>query len=83
MDDKRNQISTLLGVCILPQIIAEVKVYYNNQEETAIKDLYKSILFDKLQNPDTGLWHLSAKTLSQIFLAEAKEQIIEFPEEQS
>ena len=83
MEDRRNQISTLLGVCILPQIIAEVKGFYNNQEEIAIRELYKSNLFDKLQNPNTGLWHLSAKTLSQIFLAEVKEQIIEFPEEQS
>ena len=83
MEDRKNQISALLGVCVLPQIIAEIKGFYNNQEETAVKEFYKSYLFDKLQNPDTGLWHLSAKTLSQIFLAEVKEQILEFPEEQS
>jgi hypothetical protein len=82
MKDK-NQISALLGVCIIPQVIAEIKEFYNNQEETAIKELYKSNLFDKLQNPTTGLWHLSSKTLTQIFLSEIKEQIIEFPEEQS
>ena len=82
MKDK-NEISTLLGVCIVPQIIAEIKEFYNNREEIAIKEFYKSNLFDKLQNQDTGLWHLSPKTLSQMFLAEVKEQIIEFPEEQS
>ena len=82
MKDK-NQISALLGVCIIPQIIAEIKEFYNNREEIAIKEFYKSNLFDKLQNQDTGLWHLSPKTLSQMFLAEVKEQIIEFPEEQS
>ena len=82
MKDK-NQISALLGVCIIPQIIVEIKEFYNNQEEIAIKEFYKSTLFDKLQNPDTGLWHLSSKTLAEIFLAEAKEQIIEFPDEQS
>ena len=82
MKDK-NQISALLGVCIIPQIITEIKGFYNNQEEIAIKEFYKSSLFDKLQNPTTGLWHLSSKTLSQIFLAEVKDQIIEFPEEQS
>jgi hypothetical protein len=79
----RKQISNLLGTCIIPQIIAEIKEYYNHQEEIAIKEFYKSNLFDKLQNPDTGLWHLSSKTLSQIFLTEVKEQTIEFPEEQS
>jgi hypothetical protein len=82
MKDK-NQISALLGVCIIPQIIAEIKAYYNNDEEIAIKEFYKSNLFDKLQNPDTGLWHLSSKTLSEIFFAEVEEKIIEFPEEQS
>ena len=79
----RNQISTLLGVCIIPQIVAEIKEFYNDREEIAIKEFYRSNLFDKLQNPDTGLWHLSAKTLSEIFLAEVKEQVIEYPEEQS
>jgi len=82
MKDK-NQISALLGVCIIPQIIAEIKDLYNNQEEVAIKEFYKSNLFDKLQKPDTGLWHLSSKTLSHIFLAEVKDKMIEFPEEQS
>jgi len=79
----KNQISALLGICIIPQVIAVIKKFYNNQEENAIKEFYKSNLFDKLQNPDTGLWHLSPKTLSEMFLSEIKEQIIEFPEEQS
>ena len=82
MKDK-NQLSVLLGVCIIPQIIAEIKDFYNNEEEIAIKEFYKSNLYEKLQNPVTGLWHLSPKTLSEIFLTEIKEQIIEFPEEQS
>jgi hypothetical protein len=80
---EKNQISALLGVCIIPQIIAEIKEFYDNREEIAIKEFYQSNLFDKLQNPATGLWHLSSKTLSQMFLTEVKEQIIEFPEEQS
>lgn len=82
MKDK-NEVSALLGVCIIPQIINEIKGYYDNQEEIAIKEFYKSNLFDKLQNPATGLWHLSYKTLSEMFLMEIKDGIIEFPEEQS
>ena len=81
MKDK-IQISALLGVCIVPQIIAEIKEFYNNDEEVAIKEFYKSNLFDKLQNPDTALWRLSAKTLVQMFLDEVNKQTIEFPEEQ-
>ena len=79
----KDQVSALLGICIIPQVIAEIKGFYDNQEETAIREFYKSGLFDKLQNPATGLWHLSSKTLAQIFFAEVKEQIMEFPEEQS
>lgn len=82
MKDK-NQISALLGICIIPQIIDEIKGYYNDQEELAIKEFYKSALFDKLQNPRTGLWHLSPKTLSQLFIEAKNGQPIEYPEEQS
>ena len=82
MKDK-NQVSTLLSICIIPNIIAEAKVFYDNQEEVAIKEFYKSELFDKLQNPATGLWHLSPKTLLEIFLSEQRGEILEFPEEQS
>jgi hypothetical protein len=79
----KNQVSVLLGVCIIPQIIAETKDYYNNQEDVAIKEFYKSNLYDKLQNPATGLWHLSPKTLAGMFLSEVKGEGLEFPEEQS
>ncbi len=78
-----NQISALLGVCIIPQVIEEIKGFYDNDEELAIKEFYRSMLFDKLQNSQTGLWHLSAKTLSQLFLTEVSGLTIEYPEEQS
>ncbi len=82
MKDK-NQLSTLLGVCIIPQVIAEISELYNNREEIAIKEFYKSTVFDRLQNPATGLWHLSPRTLGEIFLSEVRDKIIEYPEEQS
>jgi hypothetical protein len=81
MKDK-DQISALLGVSIIPKIVAEIMEWYDNEEE-AIKYFYQSELFDKLQNPATGLWHLSYKSLAQIFLEEKRGQHIEFPEEQS
>jgi len=81
MKDKK-QISALLCICIIPNIISEIKFFYNNQEEIAIKELYKSVFFDKLQNPSTGLWRLSSKILSEIFLSEKKGEIPEYPEEQ-
>lgn len=74
-----NQLSALLGICIVPQVVSEIKGLYNNDEETAIKEFYKSDLFEKLQNPATGLWHLSTKTLTQLYI----DPTLEFPEEQS
>jgi hypothetical protein len=82
MKDK-NQLSALLSICIIPRVITEIKGFYSNGEESAIKEFYRSALFNKLQAPETGLWHLSIKTLSQLFLAEVNGQAIEFPEEQS
>lgn len=75
----KNQLSTLLSICIIPRLISEIKSLYNNDEETAIKEFYKSDLFEKLQNPATGLWHLSIKTLAQLY----SNTSLEFPEEQS
>ena len=79
----KNQVSALMSICIIPNIIAEIKILYDNQEEIAIKEFYKSNLFNKLQNPATGLWHLSYKTLSELFLSEQRGEILEYPEEQS
>ena len=59
MKDK-NQISSLLSICIIPGIIAEIKGFYDDQEEIAIKEFYKSGVFDKLQNPAAGLWHIES-----------------------
>jgi hypothetical protein len=79
----RNQVSVLLGVCIVPQVIAEVKQSCDTPEEAIIREFYASQVFDKLQNPSTGLWHLSPKILAEMFLAEQQGQEVEFPEEQS
>ena len=79
----RDQVSVLLGVCIAPQIVAEARETCGATEETVIRELYASRLFDKLRNPATGLWHLSPKLLADLFLAERQGQEVEFPEEQS
>jgi hypothetical protein len=79
----REQLSALLGVCIVPEIVAEISKFYGGDEQAAIRGFYSSALFDKLQAPETGLWHLSAATLAEMFLAEANGQPVEYPEEQS
>jgi hypothetical protein len=79
----REQLSALLGVCIVPAVVAEISRLYDGDEHVAIREFYGSALFDKLQSPETGLWHLSAATLAEMFLAEAGGQPVEYPEEQS
>jgi hypothetical protein len=78
-----DQLSTLLGVCIVPAVIGRIKGLYGGDEQTAIREFYRSALFSKLQSPETGLWHLSAATLAELFSQEANGQAIEYPEEQS
>ena len=79
----QNQLSVLFGVCIVPQVVVEAKASYDTSEETIIREFYASHVFDKLQNPSTGLWNLSAKTLAEMFVAERQGRDVEFPEEQS
>ena len=79
----RDQLSILLGVCIVPQVIAELKKSRGDTEECLIREFYASQLFDKLQNPSTGIWHLSPKILSGMFLEERQGHEVNFPEEQS
>jgi len=79
----RDHVSVLLGVCIVPRVIAETKESCDTPEESVIREFYASRLFDKLQNPATGLWHLSPKILAEMFLAERQGREVEFPEEQS
>jgi hypothetical protein len=78
-----DQLSALLGVCIVPQVIGRIKDLYGGDEQTAIREFYRSALFGKLQSPETGLWHLSAATLAGMFSDEVHGREIEYPEEQS
>ncbi|MCL1887299.1 MAG: hypothetical protein FWF96_00300 [Kiritimatiellaeota bacterium] len=57
--------------------------FYDGQEELAIKEFFASALYEKLRDPETGLWHLGAKALAEIYLGEARGEALEFPEEQS
>ena len=82
MKDK-DGLSALLGVCIVPQIISAIRGFYGGNDQTAIREFYRSGLFGKLQSPETGLWHLSAATLAGMFLDEANGRSIKYPEEQS
>ncbi len=78
-----NELSALLGVCIVPQVVTRITPHFGGDEQRAIRELYLSKLYDRLCSPATGLWHLSADTLAGMFLAEARGETVEYPEEQA
>ena len=78
----KDQLSALLGVCIVPAILENISDIFEDEEDR-IRNFYTSELYDNLQNPKTGLWHLSAKTLAEMYRQEVTEGYIDYPEEQS
>jgi hypothetical protein len=80
MDNSR--LATLLGVAIIPGIIEEFGITDSEQPEF-LDRLYRSQTFELLEQPSTGLWHLSAATLADIFRDELEGRQLVFPEEQS
>ena len=78
----KDQVSALLGVCIVPAVLENISDVFENEQER-IKKFYSSELYNNLQRPETGLWHLSAKTLAEMYRQEITEGHIDYPEEQS
>ena len=62
----------------LTQVIVE-QLHITDQE--ALSRLYSSKFYEKLEQEDTKIWHLSVPTLFSLFLEEQKTGKITFPEE--
>jgi len=78
--DSDSQLATLLGTCLIPAIIKELKIPDNEQIEFLNK-FYQSSLYDILIQEETALWHLSPTTLAKIYEYEQETGILELPEE--
>ncbi|MDR2581215.1 MAG: hypothetical protein LBC85_09520 [Fibromonadaceae bacterium] len=76
-DDK---LATLLGTCIIPAIVKELKIP-NSEQVEFLNKFYRSSLYDILIRKETALWHLSPTTLANIYEHEQKTGILELPEE--
>jgi hypothetical protein len=50
-------------------------------DEAALSRLYSSKLYEKLEQEETKVWHLSVPTLFSLFREEQKTGKITFPEE--
>ncbi|MCL2283962.1 MAG: hypothetical protein FWC26_11670 [Fibromonadales bacterium] len=75
-----DKLAVLLGTCIIPSIVKELKVPDDEQVEF-LNTFYKSSLYDILICEDTALWHLSPTTLAEIYKHEQETGILELPEE--
>jgi len=77
-----EKLSSLLGICIIPAIVQELKIPEEQQIEF-LNHFYQSKLYEMLINAETAVWHLSAATLAEIYEYEQETGILDLPEEQS
>ena len=62
----------------LAQLIAKE---INISHKDALERLYSSKLYEKLEQEETKVWHLSVPTLYSLFVEEQETGKIKFPEE--
>jgi len=66
---------------LVTEFVKTLEKQKNISEQEAITILYGSLLYSKLENEKTKLWHLSIPALSEMLDEELKTGGIEFPEE--
>lgn len=74
-----DRLSTLLGVSVVPAILAIVQV----DDPEGVERFYRSKLYGLLSDVDTGMWHLSPQTLADLYVQELETGGFDTPEEQS
>ncbi|MCB2357839.1 hypothetical protein [Clostridium estertheticum] len=75
-----KEFQTILQVIVsrLVQMIAKEMII---SDKDALNNLYSSKLYEKLEQQETKVWHLSVPTLYNIYIEETKTGKIVFPEE--
>lgn len=76
-----NQISSILTI-LVPNIIKEIMDNDKVSENEATNSLYESKLYSVLEDEETKLWHLSSKSLYELYRQEKLTGTIEYPREQ-
>ena len=66
---------------LVTEFVKTLEKQKNISEQEAITVLYSSLLYSKLENEKTKLWHLSVPALSELLDEELKTGGIEFPKE--
>lgn len=68
-------------ILIVPDIVRLIVENYPWDEVTASKNFYNSKVYEKLEDEETKLWHLSPLTLFNMFDEEQKTGSFAYPEE--
>lgn len=66
---------------LVTELVKALERQKNISEQEAITILYSSLLYSKLENEKTKLWHLSVPALIEMLEEELKTGRIEYPEE--
>lgn len=78
MDKKKFESMLIL---IVPAVVKLIVENYTIGEIEASDKFYRSKVYEKLEQEDTKLWHLSPLTLYNMFEEEQRTGEITFPEE--
>ena len=66
---------------LVPQVVALIAEHKGISAREAIELFYASALYERLEAEETKLWHLSARTLYDLFGEESATGKITYPEE--
>lgn len=66
---------------IATRLAETISIEMNISEKEALNRLYSSKLYEKLEQEETKVWHLSVPTLYSLFIEEQEDGKITFPEE--
>lgn len=66
---------------IVTRLAQTISIKMNISDKEALNRLYSSKLYEKLEQEETKVWHLSVPTLYSLFIEEQENGEIMFPEE--
>lgn len=75
----KNKFDVIFPI-ICADLAEKIKNELNLNEKDAIKELYSSYLYEKLEQEETKIWQYSTEKLFEIFLEERTTGKIVFPE---
>lgn len=77
---KKNKFESML-MLIVPEVVKLILEKYKWDEIIASEEFYNSKVYEKLEDEETKLWHLSPLTLFNMFNEEQQTGDFSYPEE--